>query len=36
VNDFVTAKMPDLNRRLDAAGIRPSPGEAIAVPKRSG
>ncbi len=36
VNEIITTTMPDINRRLDAVGIRPKPGETIAVPIRSG
>ena len=30
LNLIIATTIPDLNARLDAAGIRPSPGEAIA------
>ena len=36
LNDIVTNRIPAINRRLDTAGIRPKPGEAIAIPNRSG
>jgi len=36
LNLIITTTIPDLNARLDAAGIRPSTGETIAVPRRSG
>ncbi len=36
VNEIIIATMPEIYRRLDAAGIRPKPGETIAEPVRSG
>ncbi|HSR41453.1 MAG TPA: hypothetical protein VLL48_04770, partial [Longimicrobiales bacterium] len=36
VNALVTEEMPALYDRLDQEGIRPDPGEAIAVPSRGG
>ncbi|MCZ6918491.1 MAG: hypothetical protein O7I93_17080 [Gemmatimonadetes bacterium] len=36
LNDIITVRMPAINRRLDAEGIRPDPGREIAVPARSG
>lgn len=36
LNQIITDRMPALNRRLDEEGIRPDPGEAVAVPRRSG
>ena len=35
LNEIITTTMPAINRRLDDAGIRPNPGEAIAVPRRT-
>ena len=32
LNGIITTTMPAINRQLDAAGIRPKPGEAIAIP----
>ena len=36
LNDIITVRMPAINRRLDAEGIRPDPGREIALPARSG
>ncbi len=36
VNTLLTDKMPALNAKLDEHGIRPDPGEVIALPRRSG
>jgi photosystem II stability/assembly factor-like uncharacterized protein len=36
LNEIITTTMPEINRQLDAAGIRPKPGEAIAIPRRTG
>ena len=36
LNDIVTSRIPAINRRLDAAGIRANAVEAIAMPSRRG
>jgi photosystem II stability/assembly factor-like uncharacterized protein len=36
VNSMVTGRMPELNRRLDAEGVRPDPGKAVPLPRRRG
>ncbi|HSM59533.1 MAG TPA: hypothetical protein VK849_01995, partial [Longimicrobiales bacterium] len=36
VNDLLTQRMPALNARLNQAGIRPDPGPAVPLPRRSG
>ncbi len=36
LNELITDSFPALNSALDAAGVRPDPGEVIAIPRRSG
>jgi photosystem II stability/assembly factor-like uncharacterized protein len=36
LNRIITEGMPAFNRRLDQAGVRPSPGRPVTVPKRPG
>jgi len=36
LNEFVTERMPAINSQLDEHGIRPDPGAAVDVPRRSG
>ncbi len=36
LNRIITDRMPAFNRRLDQAGVRPSPGEPVAMPRRPG
>jgi hypothetical protein len=36
LNDLITVRMPAINQRLDAEGIRPDPGSEITAPVRSG
>lgn len=36
LNVLITDRMPALNRQLDEHGVRPDPGEAVAVPRRGG
>lgn len=36
LNGIITDRMPSLNRRLDEQGVRPNPGEPVAMPQRGG
>ncbi|NCG32849.1 MAG: hypothetical protein GWP44_08195, partial [Proteobacteria bacterium] len=36
INDYITTHVPAFYRKLDAAGVRPDPGEPVAVPRRGG
>jgi hypothetical protein len=36
LNDYITERMPAINRQLDEQGVRPDPGGPVAVPRRSG
>jgi photosystem II stability/assembly factor-like uncharacterized protein len=36
LNRLITQRMPAFNERLDRAGVRPNPGEPVAVPRRPG
>ena len=36
VNALVTVRVPALNDRLNELGLRPDPGEAVPLPRRSG
>jgi hypothetical protein len=36
LNEIITTTLPAINQQLDDASIRPNPGEAIAIPLRSG
>jgi hypothetical protein len=36
LNDLIATRVPAFNRRLDQAGVRPSPGKPVAIPKRPG
>lgn len=36
LNDLIERDVPELNTALNAEGVRPDPGEAVAVPRRGG
>ncbi len=36
LNEIIATTMPAINQQLNDAGIRPNPGEAIAIPRRTG
>jgi len=36
LNALITTRVPAFNAALDAEGVRPDPGEALEVPRRSG